>query len=185
MRIVLASGSPRRRELMKLITADFECAVSEADETFPKDTPVLKASEYLAELKAKAVAEKYPDDLVIGCDTTVIYEGRIFGKPKCFEECTEILKLLSGSTHQVVTGCSLILGGKTRTFSEITDVAFRKLTFEEMEEYALSEEPYDKAGGYGIQGKGALLVEKINGDYNNVVGLPVSRLNQEIKSFIK
>ena len=183
MDIILASASPRRRELMNIITPNFTAVSTDADETLPEGIPPLFASEFLANIKALSASKKYPDALVIGCDTTVIADGDILGKPADKDQCRAFMELLSGQTHQVVTGCSLIYGSKTASFSVVTDVTFRELSPQEIEDYISSDEPYDKAGGYGIQGKGSLLIEKINGDYFNVVGLPVSRLNQEIKKF--
>lgn len=183
MKLILASASPRRRELMSIITPDFTAVSIDADETLPENTDALKASEYLAEIKAMAGIEKFPDDIVIGCDTTVICDDKILGKPRNIEQCREFIHMLSGRTHQVATGCCVISADKKISFTEITDVTFRKLTDEEIEEYISTDEPYDKAGGYGIQGKASLLIEKINGDYFNVVGLPLSHLNQIIKSF--
>ena len=184
MDIILASASPRRRELMKLITEEFTAVSVDADETVPEGIPPMLASEYLATIKALGASLKNPEAVVIGCDTTVIADGEILGKPADKEQCRGFMELLSGRTHQVVTGVTLMFGSSTSSFSETTDVTFRKLSADEIEEYISSDEPYDKAGGYGIQGRGALLVEKINGDYFNVVGLPVSRLNQELNNFI-
>lgn len=180
MNIILASASPRRRELMGIITPDFTAVSIDADETLPDNINPLTASEYLAEIKASAAAEKFPDSIVIGCDTTVICGGEILGKPKNKEECRRFMNMLSGRTHQVATGCCIISKDKKTSFTEITEVTFRQLSAEEIEEYISTDEPYDKAGGYGIQGKASLLIEKINGDYFNVVGLPVSRLNQAL-----
>ncbi|WP_295071923.1 nucleoside triphosphate pyrophosphatase [Ruminococcus sp.] len=184
MKIILASASPRRRELMKYITEDFEAVSTDCDETLPDDISPMAASEYLAVLKAKAAAEKYPDCTVIGCDTTVICEGEILGKPKDKAQCIADISKLSGRTHQVVTGCCIISGGNINSFSEVTDVTFRKLTAAEIEAYADTDEPYDKAGGYGIQGKGSALISHIDGDFFNVVGLPVGRLFNELKKAI-
>lgn len=180
MNIILASASPRRRELMGIITPDFTAVSIDADETLPDNINPLTASEYLAEIKASAAAEKFPDSIVIGCDTTVICGGEILGKPKNKEECRRFMNMLSGRTHQVATGCCIIAKNRKTSFTEITEVTFRQLSAEEIEEYISTDEPYDKAGGYGIQGKASLLIEKINGDYFNVVGLPVSRLNQAL-----
>lgn len=185
MEIILASASPRRRELFKLITPNFKSVSTDADETLPPDIPALKAAERLACIKAAAALEKFPDDIVIGCDTTVICGGAILGKPENKDQCRQFMKLLSDRTHQVATGCCIMDGSGSVSFTSITDVCFRKLTDEEIEAYISTDEPYDKAGGYGIQGKGALLIEKISGDYFTVVGLPVSRLNTELKEFIK
>lgn len=184
MKIILASASPRRRKLMKLITDDFNVVSTDSDETLPDGINLYKASEYLASLKALSAAQSYPDALIIGCDTTVICDNSILGKPKNREECRKSLEMLSGRTHQVITGCSIVYRNKKTSFSVVTDVTFRNLSDDDIQWYISTDEPYDKAGGYGIQGKGALLVEKINGDYFNVVGLPVSRLNLEIKKFI-
>lgn len=185
MRIILASASPRRRELMKLITEDFTAVSTNCDETLPCGILPLEASEYLAELKARSVSEQYQDSVIIGCDTTVICNGMLLGKPQDNKQCREFLDMLSGRIHQVATGCCIICGDTVRSFTVVTDVTFRKLSDEDVRWYISTDEPYDKAGGYGIQGRGALLIEKINGDYFNVVGLPVSRLNQELKLFIK
>lgn len=188
MKIILASASPRRRELMKLITEDFSAVSVDADETLPDDI-VIKgiygAAEYLARVKAEKAHELFPDDIVIGCDTTVVCRNKILGKPKDKEQASEYLHMLSDSVHSVSTGCCIMYGDRTFSFYEVTDVFFDKLTDEEIEDYISSDEPYDKAGGYGIQGRGALLVNKINGDFFNVMGLPVSRLNKELKKFIK
>lgn len=184
MKIILASSSPRRRELLKLITEDFESISTDVDETLPENTDPFKASEYLSFIKAKAV-EYSSENIVIGCDTTVIIDNKILGKPNNINQCREYLEMLSGRSHKVITACSIVCGDNIRTFSEVTEVTFRTLSNEDIEWYISTGEPFDKAGGYGIQGKGSLLIERINGDYFNVVGLPVSRLNQELKMFIK
>ncbi len=184
VKIILASSSPRRREFLKLITEDFESISTDVDETLPENTDPLKASEYLSLIKAKAV-EYSSENIVIGCDTTVIIDNKILGKPNNINQCREYLEMLSGRNHKVITACSIVCGDNIRTFSEVTEVTFRTLSNEDIEWYISTGEPFDKAGGYGIQGKGSLLIERINGDYFNVVGLPVSRLNQELKMFIK
>lgn len=184
MKIVLASASPRRRELMKLITEDFTAISTDCDETLPCGIAPLEASEYLAELKARAAAASCPDSLVIGCDTTVICGGEILGKPCDERQCRAFLEQLSGRVHQVATGCCIIYGETVRSFTVVTDVTFRELSDEDIRWYISTDEPYDKAGGYGIQGRGALLIEKIDGDFYNVVGLPVAKLNKFIKEII-
>lgn len=184
MNIILASASPRRRELFNLITNDFTAVSTSADETLPDRISPVSAAEYLSEIKARAAAELYPDDLVIGCDTTVICNSMILGKPSDKDQCRSFMEMLSGKTHSVITGCTIIYQKEKISFSVSTEVTFRQLEADEIEQYISSDEPYDKAGGYGIQGKGALLIEKINGDYFNVVGLPVSRLSCELKKFI-
>ncbi len=169
---------------MSLITEDFTAVSTDCNETLPPTVGLFKASEYLAQLKADSASMKYPDSVVIGCDTTVICDSHILGKPKDAAECRAFLELLSGRAHQVVTGCAIIYREKLASFSVMTDVTFRELTDEDIQWYISTDEPYDKAGGYGIQGKGSLLIDKIDGDYFNVVGLPVSRLNQELKKFM-
>ncbi|MCM1314770.1 MAG: Maf family nucleotide pyrophosphatase [Prevotella sp.] len=184
MKIILASASPRRRELMKLITDDFECVAMDVDETLPENYPYSPAV-YLAELKAKKAAELYPDCIVIGCDTVVKVDGHVLGKPKDVDECRKFLRMLSGKVHSVTTSFCIIGGGNFTLNSRTTSVTFRKLSEKDIEWYISTGEPFDKAGGYGIQGKGSLLIKNMNGDYFNVVGLPVSALNQELKQFIK
>ena len=184
VKIILASASPRRRELMKYISEDFESVSLDCDETLPPDILPMEASAYLAEIKAAAAAEKYPDCLVIGCDTTVICGCEVLGKPKDKDECVRYMKMLSGNMHHVVTSCCLICKDKRECFSTITEVNFRSLSDSEIEAYASTSEPYDKAGGYGIQGKASGLIDSISGDFFNVVGLPVTQLFNELKKFL-
>ena len=184
MKIILASASPRRRELMNLITANFTAVSADIDETIPKNVSPQGASEYLARLKAERVSQDHPDEIVIGCDTTVVLEGEIFGKPADRNECFRFLAKLAKKTHQVITGCCIIYKNKNVSFSEITNVTFKNLSISEIEAYISTGEPFDKAGGYGIQGKGALLAEKIEGDFFNIVGLPVSKLAEELRNFV-
>ena len=184
MRLVLASASPRRQELITLISENVICAPSGVDEVIPKDTKALDIPLCLAMQKAEAVASDYPEDIVIGCDTGVILGEEILGKPKDMEDARRMMKALSGKVHQVVTGCALFYKGKTAGFSNVTQVEFFDLTDDEIENYINTSEPYDKAGGYGIQGKASLFVKGIKGDYFNVVGLPVAELNREIKRLV-
>ena len=184
MKIILASASPRPRELMRFITDSFEAVSTDCDETLPEGIDPMNASGYLAVIKAKAACASYPDDIVIGCDTTVICDGDILGKPKDREMCISYMERLSGKMHKVVSGCAIVYRDKTVSFSEVTDVSFRELTQDEIADYASTPEPYDKAGGYGIQGKGSELISSISGDFFNVVGLPVTRLFNELKKFI-
>ena len=169
---------------MKLITDDFTAVSLDVDETVPEKCN-CHVSEYLAELKADKAYEIYPDDIVIGCDTVVEIGGKVLGKPKNDDECRKFLKMLSGKIHYVTTSCCIMSCRNKVTFSKTTAVTFRNLTDDDIEWYISTGEPFDKAGGYGIQGKGSLLIETINGDYFNVVGLPVSELNQQLKKFIK
>ena len=176
MDIILASASPRRRELMKYITDDFTAVSLDCDETLPDGIAPMDASEYLAKLKAKAAAEKYPDSIIIGCDTTVILGQNILGKPKDKEQCIDDISALAGFTHQVVTGCAIVCGDRCVSFSEVTDVTFRDLTMAEIIAYAETDEPYDKAGAYAIQGYFGRFVERYEGSLNNVIGFPLEEI---------
>lgn len=180
--VILASASPRRQELLKLIFDNFEVIPAEIDETVRKSIELTQYPEYLALKKSRHIAEKRPiDDIVIGCDTGVFIDDVMLGKPKNKEQAYEMLKMLSGRTHKVITGVSIFCKGQNICFSETTEVEFYPLTDREIKEYVETAEPMDKAGAYGIQGKGALLVKKINGDFFNVVGLPVASLRQRLK----
>lgn len=185
MRIVLASASPRRKELLGLLGLEFEIIVSDVEEVVTETTP-NRVVEELSLQKAEDVFKRLDGDvLVIGADTVVSLEGNILGKPKGEAEAVEMLEKLQDNEHRVFTGVTLI-GRKDgeefcKTFSECTGVKFYPMTEEEIKWYVESKEPMDKAGAYGIQGMGARFVECIRGDYNNVVGLPIARLYQEMK----
>ena len=183
MELILASGSPRRRELLEKLGVPFTVAVSDCDETLPADTPADFAAELLAVRKAAAVAALHPDAAVIGADTTVLLDGEILGKPRDTADCKRMLHLLSGRMHQVVTGVAVFWNGHSASFHDETQVQFFPLSEAEIDAYAASDEPYDKAGAYGIQGQGGLLIAGIHGDYYNVVGLPVARLARQLKKF--
>ncbi len=182
--VILASASPRRRELLQYIFSDFEIKASSVEEIVPSDISSKKYPEYLSKLKAEDIAKEHFDALVIGADTIVLLGEKILGKPKDKEDSREMLSSLSGNIHKVITGCTLVYKGKSLTFSVTTDVEFYNLTDDEIEEYISSDEPYDKAGGYGIQSKGALLVKKIDGDYFNVVGFPIAELKRKIAEIL-
>ena len=180
-KIILASASPRRKELLSVITEDFLVLPSDAEEIIPGDISADETAEYLAKIKAQAVAADHPQDVVIGADTCVVVGNEILGKPVDFNDAKRMLNLLSGKTHKVITGCAIINDGKTISFSSETLVEFYPLSETQIEEYINSLEPYDKAGSYAIQGKASLFVKGIKGDYFNVVGLPVAELNLKLK----
>lgn len=198
MKIVLASSSPRRRQLLSQIGWEFEVIVSKVEENVTSTDP-RETVEALSRQKAEAVLASMPqadeDLLVIGADTVVACDGRILGKPQDEKEAGEMLGMLQGGSHYVYTGVTLCLhtgGGQTglkelmiHTFCESTLVRFFPMSKQETEWYAASGEPLDKAGGYGIQGLCARYIRGIEGDYNNVVGLPVGRLYQEVKKLCK
>lgn len=180
MNLILASGSPRRKELLGLYRVPFTVSVSDVDETMDEHAAPAEETARVSLLKARAVP-RGADDVVIAADTIVVCAGKILGKPKDTEEARAMLTLLSGRDHQVMTGCTVLRGDKQETFTEITDLHFRPLSTGEIEAYVRSGEPMDKAGAYGIQGGAALFCERMNGDYYNVMGLPVCRLGQTLK----
>ncbi len=181
MALILASQSPRRKELLAYITPDFTIKVSEADETLDGSLSPEEAVKYLARIKGEAVAKDFGNDTVISADTIVVSDNTILGKPHSPEEAFAMLRRLSGRTHSVFTGVCVISHDKKICFCEKTLVTFTELSDEEINAYIQTGEPFDKAGGYGIQGKGSVLISSINGDYYNVMGLPVARLNRILK----
>jgi len=188
MRIILASGSPRRRELLTQIGLEYEVIVSNADENVDCSDPA-KMVEELSFIKAKAVADEHSlkDVIIIGADTVVASGKRILGKPDGAEGAFAMLKALSGKSHEVYTGVTLLKITDTIeriTFNECTRVNFYEMSDAEIREYIATGDPMDKAGAYGIQGFCARYISGIEGDYNNVVGLPIGRLYQEIKEVL-
>lgn len=178
--IILASKSPRRQELIRFITDDFEVISSDEPTALPKGISLDEVPVFRAAYKAGAVAQYRPEKTVIGADTAVILGGELMGKPRDEEDAIRMLRALSGKTHTVITGCCIIAGMHWRTFSQTTRVEFYRLSDREIMEYVASGEPMDKAGAYGIQGQGALFVKGIAGDYYNVMGLPVAELYREL-----
>ena len=174
--IILASKSPRRQELLKYITEDFTVKTAEVDEALPDGISPKEAVLYLS--KIKAVPFENENGIIIGADTVVAIDGVILGKPDGKSDAKAMLRLLSGKTHSVFTGVTVIKNKEYHSFAVETKVTFFELSDSEIEAYVNTLEPLDKAGAYGIQGYGSLLVEKIDGDYFNVVGLPVSKLNR-------
>lgn len=183
-KIILASASPRRKELLETAGAEFEIIVADVDETVPEGTKPEDAAVMTAEKKALAVAENHKDSIVIGADTIVVADGRILGKPADKADACRMLSVLSGVEHKVITGVCLACEDKKITFAQVSKVKFYDLTDEEINAYVETGEPMDKAGAYGIQGKGCVLVEKIEGDYFNIVGLPVARVMKELRGFM-
>lgn len=181
MAYILASASPRRKELLKFITEDFLCIPADIDETGPSGIKACKLPEYLALEKARHIASLHPEDTVIGSDTGVICDGIMLGKPADKDDAFRMLKMLSGREHSVITGCAAVKGDREISFSVETKVRFYELSDTEIEQYISTNECFDKAGSYGIQGYGSLLVKEISGDYFNVVGLPVAELSRALK----
>ena len=177
MRIILASQSPRRRELLGLLRLPFTVCSSDIDETMDPALPVAEEVARVSREKAFAIPRR-EDDVVIAADTVVVVDGRVLGKPHSPEEARQMLALLSGRDHQVMTGMTVLVGDQVISGTEISDVRFKELTDREIRSYVATGEPMDKAGSYGIQGYGALFVEHIRGDYYNIMGLPVCRLGK-------
>ena len=181
MSLILASSSPRRRELMALITPNYTVAPSDVDESRITAATPAQLAQALAEAKALAVAQQHPDDTVIGCDTVVDCDGAVFGKPSGAEDAVRMLHALSGREHKVHTGLCVVHGGKAYLATETTRVQFSPIEESDLLAYARTPEPYDKAGAYAIQGHAALWCSGIVGCYYNIMGLPVHRLAQVLR----
>ena len=182
MRIILASKSPRRKEILENLGLTFEIITSNEEEK-TAETEADKIAMALAEIKAKSVAKAVNDKsaLIIGCDTIVVKKDKILGKPKTKSEAEEMLTLLSDTEHTVISGLTLVLGDKVLSRCEKTQVFFDKIEKNEMESYIASNDPFDKAGGYGIQGPASRFIKGINGCYFNVVGFPTHLFYEMIK----
>ncbi|WP_044892909.1 Maf family protein [Bacillus alveayuensis] len=179
--LILASHSPRRKQLLQLLNVPFDVLGSDIKEKIEPTQFPEEVVQSLAFQKASSIAKLYPHAYVIGADTVVVYQNNILGKPKDEKDAFQTLMTLSGQTHHVLTGVSIFNGNQHHTFYEQTEVTFWNLTQEEVKDYVKTGEPFDKAGSYGIQKFGSLLVKNIKGDYYNVVGLPISRLYRELK----
>ena len=183
--LILASASPRRQELLRLLDVDFEVVPSDASELHDEQFTAAEIAQLNAYRKARAVAKKLPDALVIGADTLVYLGTKLFGKPADLKDAQRMLRELAGRTHQVVTGVCLmhLRTHRQRTFYDITDVQFRPLTAAHIAHYLAQMKPLDKAGAYAIQDGGELIIEEISGSFSNVVGLPVERLRKELNAW--
>lgn len=178
--IILASASPRRKEILELADLKFDIMPSNAQEITTKTAPNEVVME-LASIKAKDIYEKSEkQSMIVGADTVVAYQGQILGKPTDEADAKRMLTMLSGQTHEVYTGVCVIEDEKIKTFYEETKVTFYEISDEQIDRYIKTGEPMDKAGSYGIQGKAAVFIKRIEGDYYNVVGFPIARFLQEI-----
>lgn len=183
MRIILASGSPRRKELLSTLIKDFEIIVSDFEETIDSSKSLEEEIKRLAYGKAKSVFTNNQDALVIGSDTIVTIDNKVLGKPKTYEHAKEMLKELSGNKHKVITGVCIYTKDKVDTFAVVSDVYFDELTDKEIEDYVLTKEPLDKAGAYAVQGLGSKFINRIDGDYYAIMGLPVNELYKHLKQY--
>ena len=181
MALILASASPRRQELLKLFGVPFTVRVADIDETMDLSRPAFDEVARVSRLKALAIPRN-ADDVVIAADTIVVCEGKVLGKPRDEEDAFRILSLLSGRHHEVMTGMTVLRGEEIVTHTEVTKIHFRELHPDEIRAYIASGEPMDKAGAYGIQGGAALFADQMEGDYYNVMGLPVCRLAMILRS---
>lgn len=179
MQLILASASPRRKALLSLFGIPFTVRAADIDETMDPEKPPFDEVARVSRLKALAVRRE-EEDIVIAADTIVVCQGKVLGKPHSEAEAASMLRLLSGRDHQVMTGCTILFGNRAETFTEVTSLHFRPLSEKEIQKYVQSGEPMDKAGSYGIQGGAALFCEKLEGDYYNVMGLPVCRLYETL-----
>lgn len=184
MNIILASQSPRRKELLSNLVQRFSVQSADIDETPLVDESAHAYVARLAEQKAQVIAKGNNDAIVIGSDTAVVIDGQILGKPSSLNDSQRMLQLLSGKTHQVMTGFSVINGDVINTQVVTTDVTFKTLTSEEIDAYWRTNEPQDKAGSYAIQGIGGKFVERINGSVSSVIGLPLVELDKVLKSIL-
>ena len=181
--IILASKSPRRQELLKLMDLDFRIVLKEVDESYPAELMPEEIAVYIARKKAEAFDEEIGEEIVLTADTIVSVDGHILGKPETAEHAETMLKMLSGKVHQVITGVCLLYRHQYHSFYDISDVHFRHLDEEEISSYVAKYQPMDKAGSYGIQEwVGLTGIEKINGSYTNVVGLPTEKLYKQLRS---
>lgn len=181
-RVILASGSPRRQELLRNLGIQFDIMPSDVDEVVELvDGDFADYVQKLAVKKAAAVSEMHTEALIIAADTVVVFDGEVYPKPASKQQAESFLRRFSGNTHSVYTGVSILGKGISKVFSVETKVTFKELDDQLLQSYVDSGDPMDKAGGYGIQTAGALLVEKIDGDYLNVVGLPLSKLVETLR----
>lgn len=183
-RVILASGSPRRKELMGLLNIPFEIISADIDETIDTEKPVAEEIERLSFEKALAVFKDNRDAVVIGSDTVVAIKNEILGKPGNDENAREMLKKLSGNVHEVITAVTILSLEKSETFSSVAKVYFNELSDEEIEEYISTGEPLDKAGAYAIQGNAGKFINRIDGDYFTIVGFPIAQVYSRIKAYL-
>lgn len=183
MSIILASRSPRRQELLRLVVPEFRIETADIDETMDERRPAAEEVARVCALKAAEIAQKYPKDLIVAADTIVVLRGKILGKPRNVSEASEMLHLLSGQYHEVLTGLCVQQADRRETRVIASKIHFRPLSDAEIAAYIRTGEPMDKAGAYGIQGKASVFVDDLQGDYFSVMGLPLQPLCMLLRSF--
>jgi len=183
-KIILASQSPRRKELLSLLGLNYEAIPADIDEQIDLNNDLIKEIEKLSYQKANHVFKNHSDALIIGSDTIVKIGNDVLGKPSSYEQAKKMLEELSNKTHEVVTGVSIIVGESVETFSSIAKVTFYELSEKEIDEYIKTNEPMDKAGAYAIQGIGAKFIKSIEGDYHTIMGLPIGELYHRLQKYL-
>ena len=182
-KLILASGSPRRKDLLSTLNIPFEVIVSDIDEYIDYNNDLASEIEKLSFQKAKAVFDNHQDSVVIGSDTIVILGDKVLGKPKDYDEARSMLRSLQNNTHKVLTAVTIMSKDNVETFHEIVEVTFNEMDEEEIEEYIKVNEVLDKAGSYAIQGEAAKFIKSVNGDYHAVIGLPLSEVYKRLKKY--
>jgi len=184
-KIILASASPRRKEILEITGLKFSVCVSDYEEDLSLKLPPRDLARFLSRKKAETIAHKYKNAIIIAADTVIVFKNRILGKPHRDKEAGKMLRLLNGRSHSVITGFTILDTGSGNKLSRSveTKVYFKRLSMEEIRAYVRSKEPLDKAGAYAIQGLGAVFIERIEGDFFNVVGLPLCALTESLKEF--
>lgn len=183
-KIILASQSPRRKELLSLLGLEYDAIPADIDEQIDPSNDLVKEIEKLSYQKANHIYSNHKDCLVIGADTIVKINNEVLGKPKNYDDASKMLHMLSNNTHEVVTGVTIIVDDKIETFSSIANVTFYPLTDREIDEYIKTNEPMDKAGAYAIQGIGAKFIKTIDGDFYTIMGLPIAELYHRLIKYI-
>lgn len=183
-KIILASKSPRRKQLLEMLNIPFEVVVADIIENINPNNQLSTEIEKLSYLKAYEVFKSHNDSLVIGADTIVTINNNILGKPKNYLDAKKMLQELSDSTHTVITGCTILVGDTIETFSQSAEVTFYPLDEKEIDEYISTQEPMDKAGAYAIQGLGSKFIKSINGDFYTIMGLPVAQLYHRLIKYM-
>lgn len=180
---ILASQSPRRKQLLEFLDLDFDIVTSDVEEIIEDGIPFEQVVQDLAALKATHIAKEYPGYTILGFDTLVILDNKALGKPKDRQDAYNMLASLSGRTHTVLTGCAIVCNDDIETFYDCAEVTFNEMTDTEICEYLDTMEPFDKAGAYGIQGYGARYINYINGDFYTIMGLPVQKLYNTLRGY--
>lgn len=183
-RVILASKSPRRKQLMDELNIPYEIIVADINESINTNNDLKEEIEKLSFLKALKVFNDNKDAVVIGADTIVVCNNKVLGKPKNYDDAKNMLKLLQNNSHYVITAVTILSNKESETFSNVSEVFFNSMSDEEIDEYIKTNEPMDKAGSYAIQGIGSKFINKINGDYYAIMGLPISELYLRIKKYL-